>query len=48
MENKKKPLTEQLPLFLSQEQRIALIEEKVQRAEQHVKDLVEIARRMKR
>jgi hypothetical protein len=48
MENKKKPLTEQLPLFLSQEQRIALIEEKVKRAEQHVKDLAEIARRMKR
>ena len=47
MENKKKPLTEQLPLFLSQEQRIALIEEKVKRAEQHVKDLAEIARRLK-
>jgi len=48
MENKNKPLTEQAPVFLSQEQRLALIEAKVQRAEQHVKDLAEIAKRMKR
>ena len=48
MENKKQPLKEQVPLFLSQEQRIALIEAKIKRAEQHVKDLVEIARRLKR
>ena len=48
MENKKQSLKEQVPLFLSQEQRIALIEAKIKRAEQHVKDLVEIARRLKR
>jgi hypothetical protein len=49
MENKQKEkLTEQRSHVLSQEQRLALIEAKVQRAEQHVKDLVEIARRMKR
>jgi len=47
MENKNKSLTEQAPVFLSQEQRLVLIEEKVKRAEQHAKDLVEIARRMK-
>ena len=48
MENKKQPLTEQAPVFLSQEQRLALIEAKVRRAEQHIKDLAEIARKMKR
>ena len=49
MENKQKEkLTEQRSHVLSQEQRLALIEEKVKRAEQHVKDLAEITRRMKR
>jgi hypothetical protein len=48
MENtRKEKLTEQRSHVLSQEQRLALIEEKVKRAEQHVKDLVEIARRLK-
>ena len=49
MENKQKEkLTEQRSHVLSQEQRLALIEAKVQRAEQHAKDLVEIAKRIKR
>ena len=49
MENKQKEkLTEQRSHVLSQEQRLALIEEKIKRAEQHVKYLAEIARRIKR
>jgi hypothetical protein len=49
MENRQKEkLTEQRSHVLSQEQRLALIEAKVKRAEQHVKALVEIAKRIKR
>jgi len=46
MENKNKSPKEPLPLFLSQEQRMALLEDKVKRAEQHVRMLAESAKKL--
>jgi len=48
MENKNKSPKQPLPLFLSQEQRMALLEDKVKRAEQQVKLLAEQARKFSR
>ena len=47
MENKNKsPRKEPLPLFLSQEQRMALLEDKVKRAVDQSRQLAEIAKRL--
>jgi hypothetical protein len=47
MENKNKTLTERLPVILSQEQRVALLEDKVKRAEEYARKLAEQAKRLK-
>ena len=46
MENKNNSPKQPLPLFLSQEQRMALLEDKVKRAEQLRRSLAETAKKL--